>query len=124
MQTPRWLKSDIRYAGRLAEAGWDGAVSGWQCGGGRVFPPAWINVVWAPVTVGAAIGVLGAALKRKRRTPQGLAWSGLVGGAMGFGGGIMWAARDIANAAARGSLRGLGTVRDAHWIEKNPVAYG
>jgi len=124
MRTPRWVNSEVRYAGRLVEAGWDGAVSGWHGGGGRIFPPAWIKAIWAPVTVGAALGVLSASLKKTQRTGKGMAWSGLVGGALGFGGGMVWAAREATSAVARGSVRGLNTARDAHWLEKNPVAYG
>jgi hypothetical protein len=48
---------------------------------------------------------------------------GLVGGVLGFGGGVIWSSREAAAEIARQAARNLGTVRDAHWLEKHPITY-
>jgi hypothetical protein len=48
---------------------------------------------------------------------------GLLGGAVGFGAGIVWENRNLVASAARGALRNIDKVRDEHWLEKNPIDY-
>jgi hypothetical protein len=48
---------------------------------------------------------------------------GLLGGVLGFGGGVAWGSREAASAIARRAAKNLGAVRDQHWLEKHPIAY-
>jgi hypothetical protein len=48
---------------------------------------------------------------------------GLVGSALGFGGGVAWASRGFTGTAARHAIRGVNNVRDARWLERNPIDY-
>jgi hypothetical protein len=48
---------------------------------------------------------------------------GLVGGILGFGGGVAWGSRKATSAVARRAAKNFGAVRDQHWLEKHPIAY-
>ena len=41
----------------------------------------------------------------------------------GFSGGMAYASRAVIRTAARSSARKVNAVRDARWLEKNPIAY-
>jgi hypothetical protein len=116
------LKSDISYLRNLIEAGVDGVTSAWKGTGDRGFKT---DGVWAPAAVGAGIGVMSVCLKRNRpRFKRKVAVCGLVGSALGFGVGVAWASRAFTGTAARSALQKVNGVRDAHWLERNPIAYG
>jgi hypothetical protein len=48
---------------------------------------------------------------------------GLLGGAIGFGIGILWENRRLTQSIATGALRSMGKVRDEHWLECHPIDY-
>jgi len=48
---------------------------------------------------------------------------GLLGGAIGFGAGVVWQDRCLAASVARGALRNIGRVRDQHWLDRHPIDY-
>ncbi|MGA7512914.1 MAG: hypothetical protein WBW46_08460 [Candidatus Sulfotelmatobacter sp.] len=48
---------------------------------------------------------------------------GVLGGAVGFGAGIIWENRRLVASATGGALQNIGKVRDQHWLEKNPIDY-
>ena len=123
MRTPQWLESDITYARKLAEAGVNGVTSVWNEPGDRAFAPVLRNSVLVTTVIGGMIGALSALLGGRRRSGYGTALGGLVGSAIGFGGGVAWASRDFTGAAARSAIRKVNTVRDARWLEKNPIDY-
>jgi hypothetical protein len=122
MKLPQALKSDVKYAKNLVGAGLDGINSARKESDKRVFTPALARTVWAPVAIGAAVGVLAACLKCNRKSHHAVV-GGLVGSVLGFSGGVAWASRGITGAAARGAISKVNVVRDAHWLEKNPIAY-
>lgn len=124
MKLPRALKPDVTYARNLVGAGLQGISTARkeQKEDERIFTPALARTVWAPIAIGAAVGVLAACLNGKRKSRHAVV-GGLVGSVVGFGSGVAWASRGITKSAARNAISKVNTVRDAHWLEKNPVAY-
>jgi hypothetical protein len=122
MKLPRLLQSDVTYVRDLVGAGWAGIGSARKESGERVITPAFKRTVWAPIAIGTALGVLAACSKRGRKTRHAIL-GGLAGSVVGFGGSVAWAARGVTGAAARGAVTRVNTVRDARWLEKNPIAY-
>lgn len=78
---------------------------------------------WPATTVGAAVGASMASLSKRRRSGYGVAAAGLIGGALGLGCSLAWASRDFTGALARGAVDKITIVRDARWLEKNPIDY-
>jgi hypothetical protein len=115
------LKSEAIYARDIVKAGLDAATSA-----GKVNAPGLARasqIALAPALLGAAVGVLGIYLGRKGRPGNAAVVGGLVGCALGFTGGVAWGTRVRTGAAARNALHNVQAVRDARWLEKNPVAY-
>ncbi|MGA7647446.1 MAG: hypothetical protein WCF61_01530 [Terriglobales bacterium] len=76
-----------------------------------------------PAVLGACIGVLGSCPGyRQKSTTRALAF-GLLGAAIGLGAGVAWKSRRLTASAAGGALRGMGKVRDEHWLRKHPIDY-
>lgn len=115
------LESNLTYARKLVEAGIKGLVSSGEAT--PAFGTALTPAVWAPAAIGAAIGTLSALLGRDRRSGSSIVARVLVGSACGFGGGMAFASRRVIRTAARSSARKVNAVRDARWLEKNPIAY-
>jgi hypothetical protein len=111
--TTRSLNSDLTYVRDLIGAGWKGAVAA------RPSVRSQAGLFVAPAVLGAGLGALGALIKKDRRTIMKCASIGLIGAAVGLSAGAAWASRG----SARAALRNVNTVRDAHWLEKNPIAY-
>jgi hypothetical protein len=118
-----FVRSDIAYARNLVGAGLDGVSSAWKETGSHAFAPALTGAVWGPIAIGAAAGILTACLNRKRRSGFIVAMGGVVGSALGLGAGVAYVSRGVTGAVARGAMRKVNTVRDARWLEKNPIAY-
>jgi hypothetical protein len=115
------LKSEAVYARDMVKAGLNAATSA-----RKVNPPDLARAsqtAIAPALLGAAVGVLGIYLGRKGKLGNAAVLGGLVGCAVGFTGGVAWGTRAQASAAARTALHDVQVVRDARWLEKNPVAY-
>jgi hypothetical protein len=118
------LKSELGYATDLIGAGVNGIVSGWkergQLRSASVRKPA----VLVSAAAGLAIGILGVCLKTRRHSLGYRAViGGLAGGALGLGVGMAWESRSLTGGAARGAVRKVNAVRDAHWLAANPIAY-
>lgn len=125
MKAPSRLKSDFDYVKNLVEAGFEGAASvgkdaapGLAPSPGRATRTAWVSVA-----VGVAAGVGSAFLSRDRKSRYGVLLSGVVGGSLGYGGALAWGSRDRTAAMAGSAIRKVNAVRDARWLEKNPIAY-
>jgi len=123
MKTSPSLKSDITYTRCLVQAVWDGVASAPERTNSRASTPIMSGSFWAPAAIGAAIGLLSAGLDRRPTSGYRVAVRGLVGGTLGFGAGMAWASRDLTGAVARGTIQRVNGVRDARWLEKNPIAY-
>jgi hypothetical protein len=126
MKIPASLKSEITYSRKLLEAGLNAATAVRDGAPNQTLSPEFARAArgaWAPAAIGAAIGVLGLCLVRKGRSGRDALVGGLVGGFLGFGGGVIWGSREATAGIARKAARNLGTVRDAHWLEKHPITY-
>jgi hypothetical protein len=77
----------------------------------------------APAMVGALLGALGGNLGNGRRSSCRTLAFGLLGGAIGFGAGMMWENREFAASVASGAWKEISKTRDEHWFEKNPIDY-
>ncbi|HEY3837300.1 MAG TPA: hypothetical protein VGL72_12045 [Bryobacteraceae bacterium] len=106
------LKSEVIYARDMVKAGLDAAASGEK---------AVTNL--APAVLGVAVGVLGVYLGRKGRMGNRALLGGLIGGALGFSSGVVWGTREQARVGCINAAQSVQAVRDARWLEKNPVAY-
>jgi len=108
------------YLKELTSAGFNGAASG------RVSPDrpptSWV-VLSAPAALGAALGAFRNQRFGKHKSSSSIALGGLVGGIVGCGAAVAWASRGRIGSAVRGAARSVQTVRDAHWLEANPINY-
>jgi len=117
------VASEFGYLGRLMGAGLDGIASARREARGSVFVPPLRKVVWMPAAIGAAVGALTAGADQKRRSASRLTTGALVGTAVGFGAGLVWASRHFTGRAAGMAARNVSALRDAHWLERNPIDY-
>lgn len=123
MAASQSLKSDLTYTRCLIGAVLEGFNSAPTAPNGRAFAPVLTSAVWPPMAVGAVIGLLSAGLSRGNKPAYRVAMGGLLGSALGFGAVVAWTSRDFTGAVARGTIQKVNTVRDARWLEKNPIAY-
>lgn len=126
MRMPASLKSEISYSRRLLEAGLDAAVAVRDGAPNQTLAPELVGAVRSacvPAVIGAAVGVLTLRLARKGRSGRAALLGGLVGAAIGFGGGFGFGLREITALVAECAAKNIGVVRDARWIEKNPINY-
>ena len=113
------LKSEVAYARDIVKAGID-AVPGKEAA--TTLAHAGQSAL-APAAFGVAIGVIIVYLGRKGRLGNAAVVGGLVGGALGFTGGVAWGTRQRTKVYYHAAAQNVQAVRDAHWLEKNPVAY-
>ncbi len=111
--TTHSMNSDLEYVRDLIGAGWKGAVSA------RPSPRKQAGLLLTPAILGAGLGALSAFLRKDRRSMSGFASAGLIGSMLGVSAAAAWASRS----SARAALRNINTVRDEHWLAKNPIAY-
>ena len=119
MIVDRNMKPGAYYIVDLIHAGMDGAVTAEKT---TIVPQTLVSTVLAATAVGAAVGAATAALDN-RRSKYELAIKSLIGGAVGLGCGLAWASRGYTGSAARGAIKKINVVRDARWLEKNPIDY-
>jgi hypothetical protein len=123
MRSSQLLKSDVNYIKRLTEAVLDGITSPPRAAADRAFGPILTTALWTTAAIGAAIGALSVSLNRRRTSGYRVAAGGLLGSALGLGAGVAWTSRDFTGAVARNTLKKVNNVRDARWLEKNPIDY-
>ena len=78
---------------------------------------------WLPALIGALLGALGGSLRRERRSSGSTLALGLLGGAIGFGAGLVWENRRFTAIVASSAWKKINQTRDEHWFEKNPIDY-
>ncbi len=118
------LKPDVGYLKDLVEAGLEGINSGWKTTEDRSLAPSFFGSM-VPAALGCGIGVLSTWLVTQRRgAARVMTVGGVIGSTLGFGIGFAWASRRLAGTVYRSAARKVNTVRDAHWLEKHPIAYG
>ena len=128
MRIPAVLKSEFTYSRKLFEAGLNaaGASAVGDSARNETLAPEFARAAraaWVPAAVGVVVGILGVCLVAKGRSGRGALAGGLLGGILGFGGGVAWGSREATSVIARRAAKNLGAVRDQRWLEKNPIAY-
>ena len=111
--TTHSLNSDLIYVRDLVDAGWKGAVAA------RPSMRTQARSLVTPAVVGLGLGAVATLLRKDRKSVSKFASASLIGTVVGLTAAAAWASRGPARAA----LRNVNTVRDAHWLEKNPIAY-
>lgn len=119
----RSLRFPFAYLKDLAAAGFDGVASTRRERSHRVYTSPSDLALWTSAAMGAAVGALGTPLFVKRKSASTVALGGLVGSVVGCSAGLVWASRGWILPAARGAARRVNAVRDAHWLETNPIDY-
>jgi hypothetical protein len=127
MNLREWSKSSVDYGRKLM----DSAVDGARVGEDRFlreealapFLGESARRALTPAIVGACLGLLGGCLGKERHSMTRTLADGLLGGAIGFGAGIIWENRQITASVVSGAWESIGKTRDEHWFEKNPIDY-
>ena len=127
MNLREWTRSSADYGRELLHSGIDGARSGREAflQGESLTPFLGDSVRSAlmPAALGACIGLLGSCPgQRQKSIGRALAF-GLLGSAIGLGAGVAWESRRLTASATRSALRGMGRVRDEHWLTRHPIDY-
>jgi hypothetical protein len=117
------LKSDFAYLTYLMKAVLEGVTAGPKEIAAPRSTPVLSAAVWTPTAIGAAIGAVGAGFMRRRSSGYRAAVGGLLGSALGFGAGVGWISRNFTASVARQTMQRVNRVRDARWLEKNPINY-
>src|SRR5271165_5248420 len=107
MNVREWSKSSVDYGRKLV----DSAVEGARTGEDRFLKEAPLvpyltksaRQALAPASIGACLGVLGGYLADRRRSPARAIAGGLLGGAIGFGAGMIWQNREFTASVVSGA---------------------
>jgi hypothetical protein len=118
MRIPPRLKSEVSYARDIVKAGMDATSPEPAADLARASQSA----LW-PAALGGAMGFLIIYLGRRGARGKMALLDGLVGGALGFAGGVAWGTRQHTRVYYQKAAHNVQAVRDAHWLKKNPVAY-
>lgn len=121
-----WSKSELDYGRKLVDSAVEGARHGENEflkdeSLGCYLERSALHAV-APTMLGACLGWLGGYLEGRRSRGRALACA-LLGGAIGFGAGVVWENRKLTTSVASGAWKSINKTRDAHWFEKNPIDY-
>jgi hypothetical protein len=117
------VETGIGYWKDLVGAGWQGVTGARKEMGGRVFVHRSKPAVWTPAAVGCAVGLLSTGMFRNKKSAPALAVGGLVGSVVALTAAGAWAGRHFTRAAARRAKHLVNQVRDARWLEENPINY-
>jgi hypothetical protein len=127
MTVSLWSKSNIDYGLKLLDSGLEGARSaeGAFLHGKPLAPLLERSARHAlkPAAIGALLGLLGSCTENGRKSSDRTLLCSLVGGAIGFGVGVVWGNRRLAARVASSAFRSMGKVRDEHWLENHPIDY-
>lgn len=122
-----WSKSSVDYGQKLVNSAIDGAREGEdEFLKEKPLAPSFSESArhaLRPAIAGALLGALGGSLgSRRRSTTRAFAY-GLLGGAIGFGAGLIWENRQFGSTVASSAWNKINKTRDEHWFEKNPIDY-
>lgn len=127
MKLGAWLENNYKNTRELVESGYEGAKTAHK----RVLhdEPVSTSLVrgarssWKAAAIGACLGTVGAFISGERKSARKVFLGGLAGGCIGFGSSMAWGSREVIGAMASEVRKNVGTVRDAHWLERNPIDY-
>jgi hypothetical protein len=127
MNFVEWSRSNADYGRKLVDSALEGARSGEDMFvKDKPLAPYFTDSArqaLAPAVIGACIGMLGGYLGNGRRSPTRALACGFLGGAIGFGAGVIWESRQFTASIASSSWKSISKTRDEHWFEKNPIDY-
>jgi hypothetical protein len=121
-----WSKSEVEYGRKLMDSAMEGAHRGeaeflkdesLSC----YLERSALHAI-APTIIGAWAGLLAGYLETSRSKSKTLV-CGLLGGAIGFGAGVVWENRKLTASVASGAWKSVNKTRVEHWFEKNPIDY-
>ena len=126
MNIVEWSKSEVDYGRKLVDSAVDGAL---RSEGEflkdeslrRHLERSALHAI-GPTALCACLGWCGAYLDH-RQSPRKALVCALVGGALGFGAGVLWENRKLGASVANGAWKSITRTRDARWFEKNPIDY-
>jgi hypothetical protein len=127
MHLKEWSKSSADYSRKLVDSAVEGALAGEDKFLKEEPLVPFLNEAarraLAPAVVGACLGALHGYLENGRRSTSRAFADGLLGGAIGFGAGMIWENRELTASVVSGAWEHIGKARDEHWFEKNPIDY-
>jgi hypothetical protein len=127
MSFMKWSQSGVNYGRRLVGSAFQGARSGENEFLNQEPLAPFLNEsarqAVCPAVIGACLGVLGGCLGNGRRSTARTLACGFIGGAIGFGAGMIWESRDFTACVASGAWKNIDKTRDERWFEKNPIDY-
>jgi hypothetical protein len=127
MRILRQLKKIVDYGERIIKAGLEGAHSGWETVLGEkalsTFLSESVRNAWRFAAIGACIGVLGVYSTGLRVSLRSALAYVSLGSVLGCGAGFLWKCHPLFKSVISAALKGVGRVRDEHWLERNPIDY-
>src|ERR1700675_5014038 len=127
MNFVEWSKSSVDYGQRLVNSALEGAHEGedefLKDESLAPYLSESVRHAFALAVVGALLGALGGSMGTRRRSPAKTLAFGVLGGAIGFGAGVIWENREFTASVASGAWKKISQTRDEHWLEKNPIDY-
>jgi hypothetical protein len=122
-----WSKANVDYGRKLVNS----AIKGAHEGEGEFLKQESLvpyigesaRQALLPAAIGAYLGAFGGSLGNGRRSSGRTLAYGLLGGAIGFGAGLIWKNREFSASVASGAWKKVSQTRDEHWFEKNPIDY-
>ena len=122
------IKSNIAYGQELIESGVEGAK---QARKATLESPETSDLVseaaqesWQGATIGVLAGAIFGVLADDRKPLRGVITGGLLGAVAGFAGSFAWKTRPLTSSMVHGASKHIVTVRNRHWLDKNPINYG
>ena len=122
------IKSNIAYGQELVESGVEGANEARKA---TLKAPETVDMVtaaaqesWQGATIGVLAGAIFGVLTDDRKPLRGVITGGLLGAVAGFASSFAWKTRPLTSSMVQGASKRIGTVRNQHWLEKNPINYG
>ena len=127
MNFVQWSKSSVDYGRKLVDSAVEGARAGehefLQEEPLGPFVSESAQQALCPAVIGACLGGVGGYLWNGRRSKTTSVVCALLGGAIGFGAGVIWDSRHLTASVASEAWKRIGKTRDEHWFEKNPIDY-
>jgi len=127
MKLGAWLGDNYKDTLELVESGYEGA----KAARNRVLHDEPITSAvargarnsWKAAAIGAGVGTVSAFFTGEKKSVRRVLLGGLAGGCIGLGSAMAWGSRGVVGAMASEARRKVGTVRDAHWLRRNPIDY-
>ena len=125
MKVRQQLETNVDYGERIIKAGLHGAHSGWERFFNEKASSALLNesvrYEWKAAAIGACIGVLSIYPRNPHLSLRSALAYGLLGSVLGCSASALWKWRRLFKSVTSAALKGVGRVRDEHWLEANPI---